>query len=96
MFVLWPVLFAVIVAMHTAVYLWAPGDKSTENLWGARIPFPAPGAEARSRSGRSRQERRPGRASAPVRGYGSRPSRRAIATASCRLDASSFAIAWPR
>ncbi len=35
-------LFSLIVAMHTAVYLWAPGDKSTENLFGARIPMPVP------------------------------------------------------
>lgn len=36
------VLFAIIVAMHTAVYLWAPGDKTTENFFGARIPNPVP------------------------------------------------------
>ncbi|GAC57676.1 putative acyltransferase [Gordonia hirsuta DSM 44140 = NBRC 16056] len=36
------ILFALIVAMHTALYLWAPGDKSTENLFGARVAWPVP------------------------------------------------------
>ena len=35
-------LFAFIVAIHTAIYLWAPGYKGTENFFGARIPWPMP------------------------------------------------------
>lgn len=35
-------LFALTVAMHTAIYLWAPGYKGTENFYGARIPDELP------------------------------------------------------